>query len=268
MRGELGEGRRQVKATALTIDIPETFERFFPYSCQQIDCAPIDLLSVMYSESACRASAINDGPMGAPADKRYNAVGAIQFMPATLYGLGWTQGFEAFRHLDLTGQLPFVVAYFHQWAKQGKPWDSAGRLYQANFVPATLATSHLPEDVLVQRGGRLGWCYEANAVFDADRNGSITIQELTDAIHRNCRGPRWAELCERLDLTPSNTQGGTIESIMDVQVALKALGYDPGNCDGIDGPRTRVAVAAYQTDQKLTVDGIAGPQTRASLAGE
>ncbi|WP_405239712.1 lytic murein transglycosylase [Lentisalinibacter orientalis] len=40
-----------------------------------------------------------------------------------------------------------------------------------------------------------------------------------------------------------------------LQVALAALGYDPGKPDGIVGPATRRAVSAYQRDRGLVADG-------------
>ncbi len=250
----------------ITRDIPPNFDRMFPEACVEIGCEPIDLLGVMFSESGCQSHAINDGPAGAPESKRYNAVGLIQFMPATLPNVGWHHGHQAFRHLDACGQLPYVIAYYNAWARTGAPWDSAGRLYQATFVPATMATQRDPADVLVQRGGRLGWCYSANAAFDADKNGAITIQELTDAIHRNARGPRWEELCTRLRLETHEDRGDRVETIRDVQEALTALGIDAGTVDGYDGPRTRAGVRAFQEAHELDVDGIAGPITRALLA--
>jgi N-acetylmuramoyl-L-alanine amidase len=51
-----------------------------------------------------------------------------------------------------------------------------------------------------------------------------------------------------------------------VQARLRNMGYDPGPIDGIDGPRTKEAVRAFQEDNPpLKVDGICGPKTRAVL---
>lgn len=270
--------------TNFTRDIPDHFLRHFLDACAEIGCNPLHLLGVMFSESNARADAINEGPAGeSNPDKRYNAVGLIQFMPPILAGLGFRRDLSpsnrahAFRHLDATGQLPFVVAYFNQWAKTGKPWSSAARLYQATFVPATLAMFPAEDmgAVLVARGGFLGWAYSANAVFDANGDGKITIAELDAAIRRNAKGARWRELLERLGLeepphTLEDVDGDglpEVTSIADVQEALSRLGYDPGDVDGIDGPKTRAAVRAFQTDHEgLAVDGIPGRHTRRALA--
>jgi N-acetylmuramoyl-L-alanine amidase len=57
-----------------------------------------------------------------------------------------------------------------------------------------------------------------------------------------------------------------IETISGIQARLKNLGYDPGEIDGIDGPKTRAAVRAFQKEcPPLVVDGICGPKTRAKL---
>ncbi len=54
-------------------------------------------------------------------------------------------------------------------------------------------------------------------------------------------------------------------SIRGVQSRLTELGYAPGPIDGIDGPRTRRAVEAFQAARGLVVDGIAGPRTKQAL---
>lgn len=54
-------------------------------------------------------------------------------------------------------------------------------------------------------------------------------------------------------------------TIAEIQKALAARGYDPGNIDGIWGRRTANAVRAFQSDEHLIVDGIVGPKTLAAL---
>ena len=44
-------------------------------------------------------------------------------------------------------------------------------------------------------------------------------------------------------------------SVMYVQLRLRALGYDTGPADGIPGPRTRAAIEAFQSAERLKVDG-------------
>lgn len=57
-----------------------------------------------------------------------------------------------------------------------------------------------------------------------------------------------------------------------VQRALAELGYDPGPADGVMGPRTRQAIAAFQRDRGLPATGaVDGPTTaalRSTIAGQ
>lgn len=56
-------------------------------------------------------------------------------------------------------------------------------------------------------------------------------------------------------------------TILDVQNALIAAGFNPGSPDGVMGPRTRAAIMAFQRAKALEVDGIVGPVTFAALFG-
>ena len=56
-------------------------------------------------------------------------------------------------------------------------------------------------------------------------------------------------------------------TILDVQKALIAAGFNPGSPDGVMGPRTRAAILAFQRAKGLEVDGIVGPVTAAALFG-
>jgi hypothetical protein len=51
------------------------------------------------------------------------------------------------------------------------------------------------------------------------------------------------------------------------QESLAGLGYYRGPIDGIDGPKTRAAVASYQTDEGLSPDGKVSRELVARLAG-
>jgi hypothetical protein len=55
-------------------------------------------------------------------------------------------------------------------------------------------------------------------------------------------------------------------SVLGVQSALTALDFEPGALDGVEGPRTRDAIRAFQSAQGLVADGIVGRLTRAALA--
>lgn len=240
-----------------TSDIADDFLPGLEAIADDVGAKPIHLLSVMMSASGVRANAHN--PHG-------DASGLIQFMPATLAGLGWRAGDAAFRRLSATEQLPFVRAYF--LPHKGK-LVSAAACYVATFLPALLKHAHDPTFVLTAKSGPLGWAYAPNAVFDRNKDYAITVGELEDAIARNCRGPRWAELTARLVRhgVVSEPTNGTIDlrTTVGLQTALTRLGYEVGAVDGIPGPKTRASVTAFQREHGLVVDGIYGPKTRAAL---
>lgn len=64
-------------------------------------------------------------------------------------------------------------------------------------------------------------------------------------------------------------QGSKGDAVYALQYALRDCGLrlsaELGNPDGDFGPRTKIALEAYQRDESLSPDGIAGPKTRASM---
>ncbi len=59
--------------------------------------------------------------------------------------------------------------------------------------------------------------------------------------------------------------GSTGAAVLNLQQRLTELDYAPGPIDGIYGPRTEGAVAAFQQAAGLTADGLAGDRTAAAL---
>jgi subtilisin family serine protease len=149
------------------------------------------LLAVMNSESGIRANAHN---------RNGNASGLIQFMPATLVRLGWTNGHEAFRRLSAEEQLPFVERYYRPFVPQGL--NSTARLYQATFLPATLNRGSAPETVIVDvNNNDNAFAYGPNRGLDRRGDGRILVGDLTAFVDRAKRSPRWAEALQRLNAT-------------------------------------------------------------------
>jgi hypothetical protein len=157
-------------------------------TCGRLRCASEDLLGVMESESSVQPSAQN--PKG-------NATGLVQFMPDTLKDLGWTAGPDEFKGLTAERQLPFVERYFAPHVSEGL--TSAGRLYQATFLPATLPGSN-ESTVIAAPGGPNAGAYRANQVLDTNKDGRITVSDLTARIDQVRQGGRWAALMQRLNL--------------------------------------------------------------------
>jgi peptidoglycan hydrolase-like protein with peptidoglycan-binding domain len=60
-------------------------------------------------------------------------------------------------------------------------------------------------------------------------------------------------------------QGAAVETILSVQKALQAKGFNPGKLDGIMGANTKAAIVAFQKANGLSADGVVGPLTSAKL---
>ncbi len=251
-----------------TRDLDADFFSHLEQIAALLGSTPEKMIAVMFSESGCRADAWNDNPKNLPPEKRWNASGLIQFMPATLLGLGWKAGHAAFRALSATEQLPFVHRYYAPYVGH---LGNVGGLYVATFLPALIRHAGDRDFVLTAKNGPLGWAYSPNAAFDANKDLAITVGELEDAVARNCRGPRWAELVVRLEgndapPAPAENEAFDLRTTLGLQEALDRLGFEPGPLDGLPGPKTQAAVAAFQsTNGGLDVDGIFGPKTRAAL---
>jgi peptidoglycan hydrolase-like protein with peptidoglycan-binding domain len=71
--------------------------------------------------------------------------------------------------------------------------------------------------------------------------------------------------------SPTTTTSGILRNgsrgadVQRVQALLTTAGYAPGPADGIFGPKTELAVLAFQDEHGLRVDGLVGPSTRAAL---
>lgn len=186
---------------SLTADLSDSFFVRLAIVAQRLCVDPFDLLMPMYSESGCRASAHN--PNG-------DASGVLQFMPATLRGLGWTQGDASFRSLAAEDQVPYVEKYFAPHAfrmgvggQQIPQLVTCAHVYTVMFLPADLidlvaAGEGWSSVVLCKHGGKLSWAEDANAVLDENKDGAITAGELADRIDKVCVGARWEEICSRM----------------------------------------------------------------------
>lgn len=60
---------------------------------------------------------------------------------------------------------------------------------------------------------------------------------------------------------PILKKGSTDSAVRDLQEALKALGYDPGQVDGVFGATTESAVKNFQLARGIVADGIVGRVT-------
>ncbi len=65
--------------------------------------------------------------------------------------------------------------------------------------------------------------------------------------------------------TASTKPDASADGIKQIQLALKAAGYDPGPADGQMGARTKTAIHDFQVANGLHADGKVGPRTWAKL---
>ncbi|MCU1675879.1 MAG: cell wall hydrolase/autolysin [Frankiales bacterium] len=81
--------------------------------------------------------------------------------------------------------------------------------------------------------------------------------------YRNLDEARW-RMGDRL-LTYSVVNPFVGDDVAELQQRLLEMGFDPGRCDGILGPRTEAALRDLQRNVGLTADGTCGPQTLKAL---
>jgi LysM repeat protein len=68
-----------------------------------------------------------------------------------------------------------------------------------------------------------------------------------------------------LALATAGSVGAANPQVAGLQVALRLHGLYRGAIDGVQGPKTRAALRAFQSGHDLVPDGLAGPKTRRAL---
>jgi hypothetical protein len=155
----------------------------------RLNCDPRDLLAVLMRESSLRPDAWN---------RSSNAVGLAQFLPSTLNRLGWTGTADQFRALSAEEQLPYVERFLLPSSSYGL--YSAGRIYQAIFMPASLRTAASDDAAIIDKRGAFADRYQRNRGLDLDGDGRITVGELQQSIEIVFRSPKWRPIEDRLRL--------------------------------------------------------------------
>lgn len=261
-----------------TLDLSSAFDARALSASVSLRCHVLDLVGVWYSESGCHAGAHN--PHG-------DAAGLCQLMPQSLTNIGYVGGWQHFVQLAADEQVPWCARYYRPYTGRMLSPELA---YLATFLPAYLTPGYLkgeelgPETVIAAKGGRLGWAYSANAIFDADGDGRIQLFELGNAIKRNAVGPRWDEIRTRLTLIsggiqepfvpteiPERIDLGTVWGAQRALAKLHRLDGSPwyaGPIDGIVGPLTRGAVMSFQAAHGLETVGYVGPKTKRAIETE
>ena len=184
-----------------TPDLPDTFFVAWIQAFEALKMNPLDPLCAASNESGIRANAHN---------KTGNAVGLIQFMPATLKGLGYPGEWSDFQLLPADQQVPWVEKFYAPHAQ----WcTSPGLCYVTTFLPAlvqeasqggdnyVLATDSAHTNLLVGFAAKISstliQAYAWNPGFDHGRKGYITVADMNESITRACTGSRWNEVLAR-----------------------------------------------------------------------
>jgi Transglycosylase SLT domain len=250
-------------------DIEDSFFPALTAASTQLGCVPGDLLGIMMAESNVRPDIRNTNG---------GATGLIQFMPATLKGLGWPETPDAFAKLSATDQMPYVVKYLSPG--KGK-FTSAGRLYQFVFLPGTMNKATQPGDAICSKDDSnttLAKAYAANAGLDANKDGKITIAELTARVTSQQGGARWKALFARLQSATAPGASGTSSGPAAAPTGGSSSGSSGGstgggaNGGGANGGGTAgTAPDAGTADSPTTNPGAArdaGPSTDAAASSD
>jgi hypothetical protein len=131
---------------------------------------PEVLLAVWYTESGLQPSARNP----------QSCIGLNQSCPTSMGGPGFPQGDpEAYAAAPASAQLAWIRPQVLSAVRlNGGPLRSAARYYQANFLPATLASAKAPRDPIAGKAGPYAAAYAANAALDATGDGVVTLDDL------------------------------------------------------------------------------------------
>ncbi|HZN87682.1 MAG TPA: peptidoglycan-binding protein [Thermoleophilaceae bacterium] len=108
---------------------------------------------------------------------------------------------------------------------------------------------------------------EIDGIFGPKTKGAVkSFQESKGLVEDGIVGPATWGAMPKDPNTPQVSNGDTGPVVNGLQQGLHTIasggsGPDPGPIDGIFGPKTEVAVRAYQTDQGVASDGIVGDRT-------
>ncbi len=150
-----------IMASPFVTDL-EVNKRLFELA-NTLNSDPLDLITVMFAESALKTTAVNDSS---------NATGLIQWMPKTALGLGLTV--EELKRMSILEQLDEVERYYKATGKVAYI-DGFMDLYLAVFWPAAIGKGE--NYVLFRKGGK---AYRQNSGVDMNKDGKITSKDLAE----------------------------------------------------------------------------------------
>lgn len=160
---------------------------------QEFGIYPTWLLSIMWSESNINPAARN---------RNGGASGLIQFFPRPdgiiRVGSAPQISAENMRKLSLVQQMAYVNAYFSQYKNHKNKMTSVGAVYAFVYLPARIirplqALQTIPGDIVLTRNAARGGdprnirYYTDNPVLDFNRDGYITVGDLTAKLNKHIK---------------------------------------------------------------------------------
>jgi lytic murein transglycosylase len=213
------------------------------------------------------------------------AFGQTQFMPSTFHSTA--VDFDGDGRRDIVGSVPDALGSTANFLKRagwesGRPWGYEVRLPAGYAGPAGRRTRQpLAEwrrlGLRKADGGPLSGGGQAALLLPAGAGGpAFLVFRNFEAIYAYNAAESYAlaiaHLSDRLrgggpfkTAWPTDDPGISRAERKEVQERLIARGYDIGGADGAIGPRTRAAIAAFQTSVGLTPDGRAGQRVLEAL---
>lgn len=150
-----------IMASPFVVD-QEVSKRLFEIA-EELKADPVDLITVMYAESALKTTAVND---------LSDATGLIQWLPSSAKRQGLTK--EKLLRMSIIEQLNEVEKYYKGTNKLPKIKGFMD-LYLAVFRPRAVGKG---EDYVIGRKG--GLIYRQQPYVDMNKDGKITSGDLAD----------------------------------------------------------------------------------------
>lgn len=174
------------QARAKSAWLPDAFFAQWIRVCRRFGMNPVEALAVLYMESGVHGSAENASS---------HAAGLIQWMPENRpRGLS----LEELKATPELTQLIYVEEWFASFAGRlhGRPFASPGMVYLTVFAPGRLSPLTTEDTEVFAAPDKR---YAANAVLDVDKNGVITVGDLSTLIRSKMREPGFEKFRVRLE---------------------------------------------------------------------
>jgi membrane-bound lytic murein transglycosylase B len=196
-----------------------------------------------------------DGDGDGKIDLWQSAPDALASASRYLASLGWRSEYRWGREVLLPEGFDYAAAGRDR-SRPLREWRELDvRDTSGNLLPAL----EIDTAILVP-AGRDGPAFAIYANFEVimrwnrSENFALAVGHLADRIAG--AGP--------LEVPPPDRPPLARAELRALQEALAALGYDPGEPDGVLGPATRAAIRAFQSAEGLVADGYPTPEVLAA----